>query len=112
MDNCLAMGSERRSDRSKGSVWEELYGDENDRCRILFALNTVGAGRSTTMLWETKPVSAFCCCLLTYVVVKHLENTNSYLLRLFPLSTTYPARTSLCRASTMDLRAGNCRHTP
>ena len=62
MDNCLAMGSERRSDRSKGSVWEELYGDENDRCRILFALNTVGAGRSTTMLWETKPVSAFCCC--------------------------------------------------
>jgi len=49
------MGSERRSDRSKGSVWEELYKDGNDRCRVLFALNTVGAGRSTTMLWETKP---------------------------------------------------------
>ena len=55
LDNCLAMGNERRSDRSKGSVWEELYKDEKDRCRVLFALNTVGAGRSTTMLWETKP---------------------------------------------------------
>jgi len=56
LDNCLAMGSARRPNRSKGSVWEELYHDEKqDRCRVLFALNTVGAGRSTTMLWETKP---------------------------------------------------------
>lgn len=37
-------------------MWEELYKDEtHDRCRVLFSLNTVGAGRSTTMLWETKP---------------------------------------------------------
>ena len=50
------MGSERRPDRSKGSVWEELYkGVADDRCRVLFALDTVGADRSTTMLWETKP---------------------------------------------------------
>mmetsp|Transcript_14391 Transcript_14391/g.31186 ORF Transcript_14391/g.31186 Transcript_14391/m.31186 type:complete len:569 (-) Transcript_14391:136-1842(-) len=50
------MGSERRPDRKAGSVWQELYDkDTHDRCRVLFALNTVGAGRSTTMLWETKP---------------------------------------------------------
>ena len=56
LDNCLAMGSERRPNLGKGSVWEELYGkDGRDRCRVLFSLNTVGAGRSTTILWETKP---------------------------------------------------------
>lgn len=49
------MGNERRPDRGKGSVWEELYHDADDRCRVLFALNTVGAGRSTTILWETRP---------------------------------------------------------
>mmetsp|Transcript_23854 Transcript_23854/g.45530 ORF Transcript_23854/g.45530 Transcript_23854/m.45530 type:complete len:570 (+) Transcript_23854:615-2324(+) len=51
------MGNERRPNRGKGSVWEELYHDSanHDRCRVLFALNTVGAGRSTTILWETKP---------------------------------------------------------
>lgn len=60
LDNCLAMGSEVRPHRSKGSVWEELYGkDAGDRCRILFVMNTVGAGRSTTMLWETKPPLPF-----------------------------------------------------
>lgn len=56
LDNCLALGNARRPNLGKGSVWEELYGkDEQDRCRILFALNTIGAGRSTTILWETKP---------------------------------------------------------
>ena len=56
LDNCLATGSERRPNLGKGSVWEELYGkDGRDRCRVLFTLNTVGAGRSTTILWETKP---------------------------------------------------------
>jgi len=57
LDNCLSMGNERRPNRSKGTVWEELYKDSaaQDRCRVLFALNTVGAGRSTTILWETKP---------------------------------------------------------
>jgi hypothetical protein len=60
LDNCLAMGSEVRPHRTKGSVWEELYGkDEGDRCRILFVMNTVGAGRSTTLLWETKPPLPF-----------------------------------------------------
>lgn len=54
------MGSEVRPHRSKGSVWEELYGkDAVDRCRILFVMNTVGAGRSTTMLWETRPPLPF-----------------------------------------------------
>lgn len=56
LDNCLALGNERRPNLGKGSVWEELYDkDKQDRCRILFALNTIGAGRSTTILWETKP---------------------------------------------------------
>ncbi|KAL3788954.1 hypothetical protein HJC23_000238 [Cyclotella cryptica] len=64
LDNCLAMGSEKRPDRSAGSVWAELFADKDgnskkgpppDRCRILFTLNTVGASRGTTMLWETRP---------------------------------------------------------
>jgi hypothetical protein len=61
LDNCLAMGSERRPDRGAGSVWAELFGknadakDLADRCRILFTINTVGVSRSTTMLWETRP---------------------------------------------------------
>lgn len=61
LDNCLAMGSDRRPDRGEGSVWAELFGKDEknaklaDRCRILFSLNTVGASRGTTMLWETRP---------------------------------------------------------
>mmetsp|Transcript_34732 Transcript_34732/g.73290 ORF Transcript_34732/g.73290 Transcript_34732/m.73290 type:complete len:765 (+) Transcript_34732:114-2408(+) len=55
LDNCVAMGNERRPNRDSGSVWNELYGNGDDRCRVLFNLNTVGAGRSTTILWETKP---------------------------------------------------------
>ena len=53
------MGSEKRPDRGEGSVWAELFGKDAeaavDRCRILFSLNTVGASRGTTMLWETRP---------------------------------------------------------
>ena len=59
LENCLAMGSAKRSDRSKGSVWDTFFGNSStksaDRCRILFTLNTVGAGRGTIMLWETTP---------------------------------------------------------
>jgi len=55
LDNCLAMGNERRPNTDSGSVWNTLYGNGDDRCRVLFDLNTVGAGRSTTILWETKP---------------------------------------------------------
>lgn len=61
LDNCLAMGSDKRPDRSAGSVWAEFFGGSSgggslpDRCRVLFTLNTVGAGRGTTMLWETRP---------------------------------------------------------
>lgn len=49
------MGSADRPDRSKSSVWHTFFGDSDDRCRILFTLNTVGAGRGTIMLWETTP---------------------------------------------------------
>ena len=61
LENCLAMGSPNRPDTSKGTVWNSWFGSSNnlsggqDRCRVLFAINTVGAGRGTTMLWETSP---------------------------------------------------------
>ena len=59
LEHCLAMGSANRSDRSKGSAWDVFFGKSStkgaDRCRILFTLNTVGAGRGTIMLWETTP---------------------------------------------------------
>ena len=72
LENCLAMGSPSRPDTNT-PLWKEWYGSSNsgseedtttttrhvtygyDRCRVLFTLNTVGAGRGTTMLWETSP---------------------------------------------------------
>jgi hypothetical protein len=58
LENCLAMGSPSRPDIN-GAVWKEWFGKSGkkteDRCRILFTLNTVGAGRGTTMIWETSP---------------------------------------------------------
>mmetsp|Transcript_10633 Transcript_10633/g.12139 ORF Transcript_10633/g.12139 Transcript_10633/m.12139 type:complete len:952 (+) Transcript_10633:261-3116(+) len=70
LENCLAMGSPVRPDTTT-PLWKEWYGgsskDEDngarhvtygyDRCRVLLTLNTVGAGRGTTMLWETAPPS-------------------------------------------------------
>jgi hypothetical protein len=63
LENCLAMGSPARPNTGKGSVWYDWFGgtaNNNpsgamDRCRILFTINTVGAGRGTTLLWETTP---------------------------------------------------------
>jgi len=61
LENCLSMGSPTRPNTEKGSIWDMFYGTKEnssgtiDRCRILFTLNTVGAGRGTTMLWETSP---------------------------------------------------------
>ena len=66
LENCLAMGSPKRPDTST-QLWKEWYGASSkdkvekhptygdDRCRVLFTLSTVGAGRGTTMLWETSP---------------------------------------------------------
>ena len=59
LENCWAMGAATRPDTTSGT-WKEWYGTENasgttDRCRILLAINTVGAGRGTTMIWETNP---------------------------------------------------------
>jgi hypothetical protein len=70
LENCLAMGSPSRPDTNT-PLWKEWYGSNNgsseedtttrhvtygyDRCRVLFTLNTVGAGRGTTMIWETSP---------------------------------------------------------
>jgi hypothetical protein len=73
LENCLAMGSPSRPDTNT-PLWKEWYGGGSggeeesttsarhvtygyDRCRVLFTLNTVGAGRGTTMLWETSPPS-------------------------------------------------------
>ncbi|KAG7370210.1 hypothetical protein IV203_027956 [Nitzschia inconspicua] len=66
LENCLAMGSPSRPD-TNSELWKEWFGGKDgssaprhlkhgaDRCRVLFTLNTVGAGRGTTMLWETAP---------------------------------------------------------
>lgn len=59
LENCWAMGSTTRPDVNS-ATWAKWYAAENssgtrDRCRILFVINTVGAGRGTTMLWETNP---------------------------------------------------------
>jgi hypothetical protein len=59
LQNCLALGSSNRPDTSAGSLWHSWFGSSStaaaDRCRLLFVMNTVGAGRGTTMLWETNP---------------------------------------------------------
>eukprot|EP00536_Pseudo-nitzschia_multiseries_P016948 jgi/Psemu1/247859/estExt_Genewise1.C_13040009 len=63
LENCLAMGSPSRPD-TNAAVWKDWYGGKEgtehpthgmDRCRVLFTLSTVGAGRGTVMLWETSP---------------------------------------------------------
>lgn len=59
LENCLAMGSPSRPDVN-APLWKEWFGHSKnkisaDRCRVLFTLNTVGAGRGTTMIWETAP---------------------------------------------------------
>jgi len=68
LENCLSMGSPSRPD-TNAPLWKEWYGGieeasknghasyGSDRCRVLFTLSTVGAGRGTTMLWETSPPS-------------------------------------------------------
>jgi len=59
LENCWAMGATTRPD-TDAPTWKDWYGKENvsgttDRCRVLLAINTVGAGRGTTMIWETNP---------------------------------------------------------
>lgn len=60
LDNCIAMGAPTRPITTSGT-WNEWYGKKHpftnslDRCRILFAINSVGAGRGSTMIWETNP---------------------------------------------------------
>lgn len=61
LENCLSMGSPIRPNTGKGTIWSEWFSSDTnptgamDRCRILFTINTVGAGRGTTLLWETNP---------------------------------------------------------
>ena len=63
LKNCLAMGSPKRPNAAKGTFWYDWFGEGNggsssetmDRCRVLVTLNTVGAGRGSTILWETHP---------------------------------------------------------
>jgi hypothetical protein len=63
LENCLSMGSPSRPSMGEGTLWNDWYGkaskDAMDRCRILFTINTVGAGRGSTMLWETSPPPAY-----------------------------------------------------
>lgn len=47
------MGSSNRPDLNS---WKSWFGQETkDRCRILITMNMVGAGKGSTMLWETEP---------------------------------------------------------
>jgi hypothetical protein len=61
LENCMALGSPTRPQTGKGTVWNDWFASSDsrradlDRCRILFTVNSVGAGRGTTMLWETNP---------------------------------------------------------
>jgi hypothetical protein len=46
----------------ESTLWNDWYGkaskDAINHCHILFTINTVGAGRESTMLWETLPPPA------------------------------------------------------
>ena len=61
LENCLAMGSPARPNTGAGTLWNDWFGGGSnpsgnaDRCRVLFTINSVGAGRGTTLLWETNP---------------------------------------------------------
>lgn len=44
LENCLAMGAP-----------SSKKGDDDNRCRILFTINTAGAGSGRQLLWETNP---------------------------------------------------------
>lgn len=63
LDNCFSMGSAKRPNLAKGSDWYQWFGESAnngkvlDRCRVLITMNTVGAGKGSTMLWETQPPS-------------------------------------------------------
>ena len=48
------MGSPKRPSLSD---WQTWFGGTQvtDRCRVLVTMNTVGAGKGSTMLWETQP---------------------------------------------------------
>lgn len=65
LENCLSMGSPARPSMGQGTLWNEWFGKKQssatagDRCRVLFTMNTVGAGRGTTMLWETNPPAIY-----------------------------------------------------
>lgn len=57
LDNCFAMGSSKRPNLSDWKSWFAggSDGKVTDRCRVLVTMNTAGAGKGSTMLWETKP---------------------------------------------------------
>lgn len=60
VENCFALGSQTRPDLSLGGNWHKWFGSGPsnkvmDRCRVLVTMNTVGAGKGSTMLWETHP---------------------------------------------------------
>lgn len=61
LDNCFALGSKNRPDLTKDSDWFQWFGSSSskdqvlDRCRVLITMNTVGAGKGSTILWETHP---------------------------------------------------------
>lgn len=60
LDNCFAMGSSKRPNLKDWRAWfgaSSSSGQVMDRCRVLVTMNTVGAGKGSTILWETQPPS-------------------------------------------------------
>lgn len=60
LDNCFAMGSSKRPNLKDWKAWfgaSSSAGQIMDRCRVLVTMNTVGAGKGSTILWETQPPS-------------------------------------------------------
>jgi len=65
LENCFALGSDARPDLTPSGTWFHWFRSSSsssspnekvtDRCRVLITMNTVGAGRGSTMLWETQP---------------------------------------------------------
>ena len=55
LDNCFAMGNAKRPNLIDWKSWFGSTDGLHDRCRVLVTMNTVGAGKGSTMLWETQP---------------------------------------------------------
>ena len=54
-DNCLSLGAAANGAGNWKFVNEGQVHSSEDLCKVLFVMNMVGAGKGTTVLWETEP---------------------------------------------------------